>query len=164
MNQVAAKPYRDRVELVIWKEGNILVTVNESKEGIWYGLPGGGRDHGEPFKHAAVREALEEVGIEVAAITPTHFSSRKEGYRSEVPGRESEYAGSYTRLYDGIYSVMNSSLLNKDGDQVKYEWMKPMKALQLFSEHYLKCGGSGRHAIDYLCHRLRITLPGMVGK
>ena len=51
------------VEIAIIRAGRVLLTKREDFE-VWC-LPGGGVDSGESVAQAAVREALEETGLEV---------------------------------------------------------------------------------------------------
>lgn len=56
--------------VVIVRDGKILVVrrVPDDSLGGYYELPGGGVDNGENFAEAAIRETLEETGLEVTAI------------------------------------------------------------------------------------------------
>lgn len=144
------RPYRQRVELVIWKRNKILITINPYKGGVWYGLPGGGVD-GDDLEEAVRREALEEVGIAVKELKHTGFSSIKHGYASEGrPDRQEKYGGSETHLYEADYDKLDHSLYNKDGDAVDFVWMSSRIAYQLLKKHFETSGGSGDHSYLYL--------------
>lgn len=145
------RPYRSRVELVIWKNGKVLVTVNGEGSSRWYGLPGGGVDGDENLLEAVAREALEEVGIQIKNLRHTGEIGIKEGYKSAHADREAIYRGSETHLYEADYDKEDHRLLGKDGDAVPYEWMTPKQAHDLFKAHVEKNGGgSGNHSFTHL--------------
>jgi 8-oxo-dGTP pyrophosphatase MutT (NUDIX family) len=52
------------IALVVVRDEDRFVLVNESRERGWY-LPAGRVEHGETLMHGAVREVREEAGLEV---------------------------------------------------------------------------------------------------
>jgi len=56
---------RVSVKAVIIRNGRILVTANRDRDGMFFLLPGGGRQFGEPLSTALRRECNEEVGVDV---------------------------------------------------------------------------------------------------
>lgn len=53
------------VDLLIFQQGLGVVLVRRANPPLGYALPGGFIDYGETAEHAAVREALEETGLQV---------------------------------------------------------------------------------------------------
>lgn len=56
---------RVSIKAVIIDNGRILLTKNRDQQSIFYLLPGGGQNPGEPIADALKRECLEEVGARV---------------------------------------------------------------------------------------------------
>lgn len=146
------KPYRQRVEVVIWKRSKILVTINPAEDGsVWYGLPGGGIDDGEDLEKAIVRETLEEVGVVVKDLKHTGIMGQTEKYNSSAnPHREEKYRGSQTHLFAADYDKRDMSIMLTSKDAVDTVWMSARIAHELFKKHFLKSGGSGDHSFRYL--------------
>lgn len=146
------KPYRQRVEVVIWKRSKVLVTINPMADGgVWYGLPGGGIDDNEKPEVAVVRETLQEVGVVMKELTHTGILGQTEKYKSSAnPDREEKYRGSQTHLFAADYAGRDTSIMGVEGDAVDTVWMSARIAHELFKKHFLKSGGSGDHAVRYL--------------
>lgn len=134
VNKTEGLPYRRRVEVVIWKDGKVLLTKNTSKEGDqWYGFPGGGTE-GETDESAARNECLEEVGVAVANLKKTGVLHRQEGI-SDKKGRAEKYRGSLTRVFSATYSGKDTSRLGADDDSVQYVWKAPDEAKALLADN-----------------------------
>jgi len=56
---------RNSAKAVVVRDGRLLVTINQDRDGTFYLLPGGGQERGETLAQALVRECLEETGIHV---------------------------------------------------------------------------------------------------
>jgi 8-oxo-dGTP pyrophosphatase MutT (NUDIX family) len=143
-------PYRQRVELLIWHKGKVLITTNESEKGVWYGIPGSGIHPRELPYQAANRTALEELGFQVKNI---HFTGRAgitQNYYSRIRHRMIVYTGAKTRLYKADFDSIDESILSKDSGITGYEWKMPQDARDILRKHIKNGGGSGTHAIDYL--------------
>ena len=134
VNQDKSLPYRRRVEVVIWRDGKVLVTKNKNKEGEeWYGFPGGGTE-GETDESAAKNECLEEVGVAIDGLKKTSVLHRTEGI-SDKKGRGEKYRGSLTRVFSASFKEIDKSRLGADGDSVKYVWKTPDEAATLLKDN-----------------------------
>ena len=56
---------RNSAKAIIIHENQLLVVRHEDSEGAYFGLPGGGQEHGENLHDALRRECLEEIGEEI---------------------------------------------------------------------------------------------------
>jgi len=60
LNTIKDCLYRVAIKAVIIQDGKLLIT--KEREG-WYGLPGGGLEHGETPNASIARELEEEIGL-----------------------------------------------------------------------------------------------------
>jgi 8-oxo-dGTP diphosphatase len=70
-------PYRNpllTVDIIIQCRGGIVLIERQNPPHGW-ALPGGFVDYGESLEQAAVREALEETGLEIALVEQMHTYS-----------------------------------------------------------------------------------------
>ncbi|MEW6229222.1 MAG: NUDIX domain-containing protein, partial [Bacillota bacterium] len=56
---------RVSAKAIIIQDGKLLATKNVDHWGVFYLLPGGGQEPGEPLPDALKRECKEEIGVEV---------------------------------------------------------------------------------------------------
>jgi len=56
---------RTSAKAIVVQHDRILLIKHVDENGSWYGLPGGGQEHGETLEEAVRRECLEEVGVQV---------------------------------------------------------------------------------------------------
>lgn len=128
-------PYRDRVEVLIQKDGNILLTRNKNKDNgdEWWGLPGGGVDGQRPTE-ACQNECLEEVGIRIKNIKNLGITHTQEGGMSKKDNRHLKYRGSITDWYSADFDEVDRSKLGDDNDSRKYAWKSPKEALQALKQ------------------------------
>lgn len=61
--------YRVSLKALIYDPQERILLVKESND-AWWGLPGGGLEHGETIAQGLRRELHEELGIAVASISP----------------------------------------------------------------------------------------------
>jgi 8-oxo-dGTP diphosphatase len=74
---------------VIIRDGRLLVTSNADNEGIFYLLPGGGQEVGEPLPETLRRECREEVGVDVEVhelLLVRDYISDHHEFAEEAPG------------------------------------------------------------------------------
>jgi len=134
-NSVSKKelPLRSRTEVIIIKDGHILVTKNKNKENgdTWAGLPGGGLD-GDSAEQACINECLEEVGITINNIKYTGVEHTQIGGMSKKEDRHLKFRGSLTKWYTADFVEVDRSKLGADGDSRQYSWQTHQEALQAF--------------------------------
>ena len=79
-----ARPHHEIAAALIWQEGRLLIARRPEKGllgGLWE-FPGGKQESGESLEQTAVREAAEELGVEIEVVARfisvdhayTHFS------------------------------------------------------------------------------------------
>ncbi|MCL4516303.1 MAG: NUDIX domain-containing protein [Firmicutes bacterium] len=114
---------RVSAKAVIIKDGKLLTTLNVDSGGIFYLLPGGGQEPGEPLHVALKRECREEIGVEVEV--------GELFYVRDYIGRNHEF-----RDFDGGIHQLElmfsctipagqepSKGINPDAHQVAVEWL-----------------------------------------
>jgi 8-oxo-dGTP pyrophosphatase MutT (NUDIX family) len=131
LEKIAAElPYRKRVEVIIVKDGQILVTKNKNKEtgDEWFGFPGGGLD-GKGAIETAEEECMEEVGVKVNNVKKIDVPACTEEGISKKDNRHLKFRGSITTWYIADYDQIDKSKLGDDGDSRKYRWRSLQEAL-----------------------------------
>ncbi len=82
---------RDRAGVVLVDGGRVAL-IERHRDGLHYFVfPGGGVEPGESFEEAAVREAAEELGLEVRLgelIAEIEFGGTQRYFRASVVGGE----------------------------------------------------------------------------
>ena len=63
------------VDIILELPGRGIVLIWRKNEPVGWALPGGFVDYGESLEQAAVREALEEIGLEVRLVRQFHTYS-----------------------------------------------------------------------------------------
>ena len=73
-------PQKDRVRVIVYRDdGDILLVKNRFSRQEW-ALPGGGVKHNESYEQAAVREALEEIGLKIHNLRYLGKANSHESY------------------------------------------------------------------------------------
>ncbi len=113
LNAITSSLFRVSAKLLIVKDRRLLVV--EESEG-WFGLPGGGIDHGELVIEALAREISEEIDL---AIEPTNISPLPTFIDS-------------TSIFDGIprltllYEYTSDTLqASPQHLELNYKWVEP---------------------------------------
>lgn len=126
-------PIRNSAKAVILREGEVLLTRNEDKEGAFYLFPGGGQERGEELKDTVVRECLEEIGQEVEPQELLHvreYIGRNHAFKeTDSHIHQVEFYFRCRLLEDGPEPVMNGAL--PDQAQVGVEWVPLEKLTEL---------------------------------
>lgn len=153
------KTYRKRVEIIIQKQGNVLVTINKEPTHTWYGFPGGGIESDQTLEQAAEAEALEEVKVKIDQIKVVH-SLQVDGYkarasRPEIAHRESQFKGTITTYVTANCVKERVVTQASDGDEVEYVWMTPSQAIQAMNDNNKDwTGPNGRlEALKIIYHK-----------
>ena len=137
--------------IVIRNDGKIALFYKEKMNE--YKLPGGGMDKGELPEETFKREVLEEVGCEIANITPL-------GYTEEQKSKTNFKQISY--VFVGNVSVDTGvlHLTEKEiGEGAKMLWVTPNEALSLISNSLENLKGSpvdeseSLYATEFIVHR-----------
>jgi 8-oxo-dGTP diphosphatase len=71
---------RSRACAAIIKNGLILMVLHQIPERHFWTLPGGGIEPGETPEQAAIREVMEEVGMEVKIVRLLYVETRTDWY------------------------------------------------------------------------------------
>ena len=123
------KPHTHGALVAIWNEEQLLLVKTSYRRG--YGLPGGGLQHGESARQAAVRELKEELGLAVDSAwlkEPWTITEHKAGGRNTVsifalPWPQHDYANSKG-------AMQQPRLRIDDLEIVATAWMSREKALK----------------------------------
>ncbi|MCC6986251.1 MAG: NUDIX domain-containing protein [Anaerolineales bacterium] len=74
---------RKRAGIILIQEGKLALMERHRQGRHYFAFPGGGVDEGETDEQAAIREAMEELGIEVG-IAQKAATILREGRRDQV--------------------------------------------------------------------------------
>ncbi|HEU0117244.1 MAG TPA: NUDIX hydrolase [Alphaproteobacteria bacterium] len=120
--------YPDRpvvgVGVVIWRDDKILLVKrgHEPRKGEW-GLPGGVQQLGETIMHAAVREAREETGLDIA---PLGVITAIDALTTDKSGKV-EYH--YTIVEVAAEALEGKAVAQDDADDVKWATLEEVEKL-----------------------------------
>ncbi len=123
------KTIRNRVEVLIWHKElkAFLIAKWEKPDGVQYVFPGGGVESGESVEQAAIKEALEEVGVRIKDVSKIH-----EGPIKPIPLEDTSsqvlFIGDVTIYVFARYSDRDYSKHNCEGDAMEFDWMSPLEA------------------------------------
>lgn len=65
------------------KEGKVLIGKRKGSHAPYYSIPGGHLEAGESFEKAAIKEVLEETGLEIIAPKVICVTNNLDTYKSE---------------------------------------------------------------------------------
>ncbi|MCS6769820.1 MAG: NUDIX domain-containing protein [Candidatus Caldarchaeum sp.] len=115
---------------IVDAKGRILLVVSP-KWGYKYSIPGGHVLHGEKVFDAVVREAAEEVGLQVEPVEVIAF---QEIYNPAMFYRKNRHF-----IFVDVLCKAISTDVKTDGAEVHgHIWVSPAKALKLPLEKYTK--------------------------
>lgn len=117
------KPFRGRSEILIFRNGKLLVNFKNGQNQYYSKFPGGGWDKGEEPMEAAIREAKEEVMINVKDVKFVgtylkYADTAAKWVRDNIPEKDWWY-GYYTMVYIGEYdSKFSGNIAEEDKDDM----------------------------------------------
>lgn len=117
------KPFRGRSEILIFKNGKLLVNFKNGMNQYYSKFPGGGWDKGEEPMEAAIREAKEEVMINVKDVKYVgcyleYSDTVAKWVKDNIPEKDWWY-GYYTMVYIGEYdSRYSGNIAEEDKDDM----------------------------------------------
>lgn len=116
------RPYRPAVRVIVVKDDKILVGKRLSGSKLMgYKFPGGGIDGNDTLEKTAVKEVLEEVGIECKeAINLKLYQTYDVAYKD--PERAKIYRGGSDTWMAVRFLRENKKLLNSQGDSFPFTW------------------------------------------
>jgi 8-oxo-dGTP pyrophosphatase MutT (NUDIX family) len=117
---------RRRVEVFIIDK-NDKILAGKSKDGVPI-FPGGGIDKGETINQAANRESMEEVGLSIKNIKGVGVSPKNILWGDKLKrwmndSRDRNFDGSRTYYRIANVDKKDSSILGKDGDEMKAKFV-----------------------------------------
>ena len=117
-----ADPVRDRAGVVL-VDGAGVVLVERHREGMHYfTCPGGGVEPGETFEQAAIREAREELEVDVeldGVVLDLDFGGRQVYFRARIVGGELRRGFFDEGKRRGTYEVVRVPLAELEGVDVR---------------------------------------------
>lgn len=117
------KPFRGRSEILIFRNSKLLVNFKNGLNQYYSKFPGGGWDKGEEPMEAAIREAKEEVMINVKDVKFVgtylkYADTVAKWVRDNIPEKDWWY-GYYTMVYIGEYdSKFSGNIAEEDKDDM----------------------------------------------
>ena len=93
-----AEDFVDKIAFLHIKERKVLVALNEGSD-VWY-LPGGHREPGETDAETLIREAKEELAVDVISDTIEYFDTYEAQAHGEPEGKMARIT-CYTASYRG---------------------------------------------------------------
>lgn len=124
------KPFRGRSEILIFKNDKLLVNFKNGTNQYYSKFPGGGWNKNEEPMEAAIREAKEEVMINVKNVKYVgcylkYSDTAAKWVRDNIPEKDWWY-GYYTMVYIGEYdSKYSGNIAEEDKDDMidTIKWM-----------------------------------------
>jgi len=87
LHSIIFKKYKRKVALVVLTYNQKVLILKRSANGSHpnkWGFPGGGIDHGETPKQAALRECIEEIGIKPKNLAKLGANDRITWFKGEI--------------------------------------------------------------------------------
>lgn len=113
LNAITSSLFRVSAKLLVIQDSKLLVVKEDQG---WYGLPGGGVDHGEDIIEGLVREISEEVGqiINHSDVNPTPVIVNSIGLFDGIP-----------RLTLVYTQVSEAPAIAPNHSELTYAWVSP---------------------------------------
>ena len=105
-------PRKDRVRVIVYRDdGKILLVRGRFSRQEW-ALPGGGVKHNESYEQAAVREALEEIGLKIHNLRYLGKANSHESYAKFSVRVFAAHASDYDIKCN--FEIMEARWFNRD--------------------------------------------------
>lgn len=149
-------PIRHRVEVLIYHKGlqKILLAQWKTPDSLTYVFPGGGIEEGETLEQAAIKEALEEVGVKIAQVKEIHRGPIKPLHQSEL-ATQVMHRGEQTIYVGAHYVDRDYSKHNCEGDAMEFTW-EPVHVAQSYLE--LNGGEDKEHRLQAMSNLLILKI------
>ncbi len=132
------KPWRQRAEIYVIKDGNLILGTNPKWKGGLI-IPGGGMDKGETPKMAAKRETLEELGVSVKNLKLISTKKIKYVPVKNQPKYQQEltnnYSGAIFHSYTAQFNKIDKSKWGKEIDSYNTIEVSIPDAIKFFTKH-----------------------------
>lgn len=127
-----------RAEVIIFKDGNLMVGKIVTNGHTWYNLPGGKVESNESIADAAYRETLEEVGVKIKNIKEigTQFITWKDKERG-YPDAKTKHKGVMNHFFTADMDGIDDRVHNRMSDKHELMFMDPKEYIR-YSKQRLK--------------------------
>ena len=105
--------YRVSVKIVAKDADDKLLVVQDTTNNTWE-VPGGGLDHGETTKHAALREIQEELGVELLESSNEPLVITLGEHPNNYPTFMLYYSGKLSCFNFTLEKKFKSTFVNRD--------------------------------------------------
>ena len=103
---------KDRVRVIVYRDDGKILLVRDRFSRQEWALPGGGVKHNESYEQAAVREALEEIGLKIHNLRYLAKANSHESYAKFSVRVFAAHASDYDIKCN--FEIMEARWLNRD--------------------------------------------------
>lgn len=116
------RPYRPAVRVLIVRDNTVLVgkRMHNGKH-VGYKFPGGGIEEGDTLEQTAIKEVLEEVGVEAKEVVNLKLYQKYDVLYKD-PERAKIFRGGSDTWMAVRFLRENKKLLNSQGDSFPFTW------------------------------------------
>lgn len=120
-----------RAEVIVFKDGNLMVGKRTKNEQTWYTLPGGKAEKNESMADAAYRETLEEVGVRIKNIKEigTQYITWKNNEKG-YPDANKKHKGIMNHFFTAEMNTIDDSKHNRMSDKHELMFMDPKEYIK----------------------------------
>jgi 8-oxo-dGTP pyrophosphatase MutT (NUDIX family) len=147
---ISIKDYRQRVEVAVFKDNEILITIitpyPPKVTEPYFGMPGGGIKIGDTPIETCKKECLEEVAVKIKNIKKIPISPFKFNWEDKkiinthtltgqkLLNRQQQYKGTITTYYTADFDGYDYSKFGADHDSLKYKFVTLPAAIELITD------------------------------